>query len=311
MEKSVKIFAPATVSNVGPGFDIMGFALEEPGDLLVLKINPHRTLRIFNNSGINIPSDIEKNIAAVALSSLLKKLNTSQGFDLFFERKITPGSGIGSSAASCAAAVYGANVLLGNPFTSMELIPFALDGEKMSSGSLHADNIAPAMLGGFVFIRSYNPLDIISIPAPKDLRCVVIHPCIEIKTCESRSILPDKVSLPTAIIQCGNIAGLITGIFNSDYFLIYRSLNDEFAEPFRAKLIPGYIKLKELLKKDISCGCNISGSGPSVFALTHNQESVDRIMETMKSVYTELELKFKIYCSRISEKGTRVIESDE
>jgi len=307
VEKSVKIFAPATVSNVGPGFDIMGFALEEPGDIMILKPNTTKSLRIFNNSGADIPADVEKNIACVALISLLKKLNTSQGFDLHFEKKIKPGSGIGSSAASCAAAVFGANVLMGNPFTPMELIPFALEGEKMASGSLHADNIAPAMLGGFVFLRSYDPLDIIPLAAPKDLRCVIIHPCIEIKTAESRNILPTHVSLRSAVNQCGNVAGLISGIINSDYYLIYRSLQDEFAEPYRAGLIPGYARLKELLKEDISCGCNISGSGPSVFALTHNRETADNIIAKMKSVYSELGIKYNIYCSGINEKGAGII----
>jgi len=298
---------PATVSNVGPGFDIMGFAMEDPGDVLILKTNTSGTIRIFNNSGTKIPTDPGKNIASIALKALLNKLNTSQGFDMYFENKIKPGSGIGSSAASCVAAVYGANALLGNPFTPLELIPFALEGEKMASGSLHADNVAPAMLGGFVFIRSYKPLDIIPLPAPGDLRCVVVHPCIEIKTSESRSILPVNISLKSAVSQCGNVAGLISGIISSDYYLIYRSLKDEFAEPYRAGLIPGYLKLKELLQEDISCGCNISGSGPSVFVLTHNQTTLDNVVMKMKSVYSELGIEHNIYCSGISESGAKII----
>ena len=308
LERSVKIFAPATVSNVGPGFDIMGFALQEPGDVLILKTNNSGSIRIYNNSGMDIPDDPCKNIASVALKSLLKKLNTSQGFDMYFESKIKPGSGIGSSGASCTAAVFGANLLLGNPFTPMELIPYALEGEKMSSGSLHADNIAPALLGGFVVIRSYDPLDIIPLPVPGDLKCVVVHPFIEIKTADSRSILPVKVDLKSAVSQCGNVAGLISGIISSDYYLIYRSLKDEFAEPYRAKLIPGYLKLKDLLRENISCGCNISGSGPSVFVLTHTPEIIDEIITKMKSVYTELEIKYTIYSTGISEMGARIYE---
>ena len=307
MDKSVQIFAPATVSNVGPGFDIMGFSLEEPGDVLILKLNSLKRIRIYNNSGSYLPTEVEKNVASVALISMLRTLKTEQGFDLFFERKINPGSGVGSSAASCTAAVYGANVLLGSPFSSYELINFALEGEKLASGSLHADNIAPAMLGGIVFIRSYNPLDIIRLPIPKDIRCAVIHPRIEIKTSESRNLLPDKITLKSAVTQCGNIAGLITGIIISDYELIYRSLTDEFAEPFRAKRIPGYERIKELLGDDPECGCNISGSGPSVFALTHTREKMDDVIEIMKSVYSDLKIDFNIYQSGISETGTRII----
>lgn len=308
MEKSVKIFAPATVSNVGPGFDLMGFSVNSPGDIMVLKKNNLKTIRIFNNSGFNIPLDPEKNVASVALSSMLKSLKTEQGFDLFFEKKINPGSGIGSSAASCTAAVFGANILLDNPFDKMELIPFALEGEKMASGCIHADNIAPALLGGFVLIRSYNPLDIISLKVPEQLRCIIIHPFIEIKTSESRKILPEKVSLKTAVNQCGNIAGLITGLLCSDYPLIYRSIDDRFAEPVRAKFIPGYLTLKNLLNGDISCGCNISGSGPSIFILYNEKKFEKKISSVINSIFSTQGYNYSVYYSGISEMGTGIAE---
>lgn len=308
MEKSVKIFAPATVSNIGPGFDTMGFSLDSPGDVMIIKVNNSRSIRIFNNSSSEIPLDPEKNVASVALLSMLKNLKTKQGFDLFFEEKINPGSGIGSSAASCVAAVFGANILLDNPCSKMELIPFALDGEKLASESIHADNIAPALLGGFVVIRSYNPFDIIPINVPEHLKCIVIHPFISIKTSESRKILPKNVSLQTAVSQCGNIAGLITGLLRSDYSLIYRSIEDKFAEPYRAKLIPGYLTLKNLLNKDISCGCNISGSGPSVFILYDKEEVKNEISKIINLIYSTLGLKYKVYYSGISKMGVGIAE---
>ena len=308
MEKTVKIFAPATVSNVGPGFDIAGFALEKPGDILVLKLNNNKTLRIINSSGTNIPENPEKNVAGVAVKALLDKLKSSQGFDLIFERKISPGSGIGSSAASCTAAVYGANILLETPYNPKELITFALKGEMLASGSLHADNIAPAMLGGFVFIKSYKPMEIIQIKPPEKLLCALVHPSIQINTCESRKILPEKIPMKSAIKQCGNLAGLIAGITLDDYNLIYRSLHDQFAEPFRKRFIPGYDQLKSELTEKLTGGCNISGSGPSVFFLSHIREDIIKAVEIMKNIYNNLNIEHEIYISEICAKGTRILE---
>lgn len=307
MEKTVRIFAPASVSNVGPGFDLMGFALENPGDVLTLKLNNTKNLRIINNSGVSLPEDPSINVATVALQSLLKRLGTTQGFDLIFEKKINPGSGVGSSAASCNAAVYGANILLGSPFATKELIPFALEGEILASGSLHADNIAPSMVGGFVFIRSYDPLDIISLSPPEKLKCLVVHPSIEIKTSDSRKILPELIPLKTGIKQCGNLAGLITGIIKADYELLYRSLHDEFAEPYRSSLIPGYLELKQSLNSHLNGGCNISGSGPSVFFLSHIEEDIVKASGIMKNTYNKLNIKHDIYISSISREGTRAL----
>jgi homoserine kinase len=307
VENAVKIFAPATVSNVGPGFDLMGFALEEPGDVLMVKLNKSKKIRIINNSGVNLPADPNLNVGSVALQSMLDDLKTTQGFDLLFERKINPGSGIGSSAASCTAAVFGANILLGDPYAAKDLIPFALKGEMLASGSLHADNIAPAMLGGFVFVRSYEPLDIIPLIAPRQLKCLIIHPSIEIKTAECRRILPEFISMKTGVKQCGNLAGLITGLIQSDYDLIYRSIHDEFAEPHRKTLIPGYIELKDILNTQLTGRCNISGSGPSIFFLSHIEQDLHKAAAFMKSVYEKINIKYELYESGICTQGTRAI----
>lgn len=306
--ETVRVFSPASVSNVGPGFDMMGFALEKPGDSLIVKFNNIKSLRIVNNSGVTLPEDPLKNVATVALQSLLNNLNTSQGFDLIFEKKINPGSGVGSSAASCNASVFGANILLNSPFTPKELIPFALEGEIIASGSLHADNIAPGMLGGFVFIKSYLPLEIISLCPPDKLKCVVVHPAIQIKTSESRKILPEMIRMKSAIKQCGNLAGLITGIIKADYDLIYRSLHDEFAEPYRSPLIPGYSELKKILCEKVIGGCNISGSGPSIFFLAHSEEEIQKAAVIMKNLYTRLNIEHEIYVSGLCKAGTRIAE---
>ncbi len=190
MNDEVKVYGPATVSNVGPGFDLMGFALEAPGDEMIIRRNTSGKLVLVDESGCKLPMDPEKNVAAVAARALLTELGSSDGFDLVFTKKINPGSGVGSSAASCVAAVVGINHLLGSPFETAALIPYAMEGEKIASGAVHADNIAPALLGGFILIRGYDPLDIKHIPYPGDLWCAVVHPQLEIKTMESRKLIP-------------------------------------------------------------------------------------------------------------------------
>lgn len=308
MDHSVKVFAPATISNVGPGFDLMGFAIEEPGDIIIIRVNASNTLRIINNTLCQIPEDPEKNVATVAAAALLKAAGLRQGFDFYFETKINPGSGIGSSAASSAAAVVGVNALLNSPFTNDELIPFAMEGERLASGSTHADNIAPALLGGFILIRSYNPLDIISLKYPENLFCTVVHPDIEIKTSESRKLIPKEFPIKTVLQQCGNIAGLIAGLTTSDYQLIGRSLNDSIAEPIRAGLIPGYYELKSKLHENGALGGNISGSGPAIFALSDSQSNAKKVAGYMQRTFNKLGIKYNVYISKVSKKGTRVID---
>lgn len=306
--KEIRVFAPATVSNVGPGFDLMGFAIEEPGDILRIRKNDRGSLRIINESGISLPDDPEKNVSAVAVKSLLEKLQEKSGIDIIFEQKINPGSGIGSSAASCTAAVVGVNELLGAGLSRKELILHALDGEFIASGSLHADNVAPAMLGGIVLIRSYIPLDLVKIDPPADLWCTIVHPEIEIKTSESRMLIPQEIKLVDAISQAGNLASLVAGLTTSDYDLIGRSLDDRIAEPVRRDKIPGYNNLKERLSGEGIMGMNISGSGPSLFALSSSRSSAENAKNTMLEEYAYLDIGCNSYISLISRKGTRVIE---
>jgi homoserine kinase len=308
MEHSVKVFAPASISNVGPGFDLMGFAIDEPGDVLIIRANASNSLKIINNTQYQIPEDPEVNVATVAVSSLLKAAGSGQGFDFCFETKIKPGSGIGSSAASCTAAVVGVNELLNNPFTKEELLPFAMEGETLASGSEHADNIAPALLGGFILIRSYDPIDIISLKYPENLFCTVVHPDIEIKTIESRKLIPKEFPVKTVLQQCGNIAGLVAGLTTSDYKLIGRSLDDSIAEPIRAGLIPGYLELKSKLHENGALGGNISGSGPAIFAFSDSQSSAEKVSAFMRKTFDKLGINNNVYISKVSKKGTRIID---
>jgi homoserine kinase len=303
----IKVYAPATVSNVGPGFDLLGFALEAPGDELIVRRNGTTKLVLYNESDFELPTDPEQNVAAVAAASFLRALHSYEGFDLVFTRKINPGSGVGSSAASCVAAVVGINEILGSPFDTEELISYALEGEQLASGSLHADNIAPALLGGITLIRSYDPLDIKHIPYPDDLWCAVIHPQLEIKTAESRKLIPDTIPLKTALQQCGNLAGLVAGLTTGDYPLIGRSVNDLFAEPHRTHQLPDYADLKASALDAGSVGTGLSGSGPSVFSLCRGEAMATEVGGAMQEHFTKRKIESRIYLSRISPDGCKLI----
>jgi len=303
----IKVFGPATVSNVGPGFDLLGFALEAPGDELIIRRNGTDKLVLYNQSDCKLPVDPELNVAAVAAASMLRALHSYEGFDLVFTKKIDPGSGVGSSAASSVAAVVGLNELLGSPYETADLIPYAMEGEKVASGSTHADNIAPALLGGVTLIRSYEPLDIKHIPYPDELWCTVVHPYLEIRTAESRKLIPQTVPLSTALKQCGNLAALVAGLITADYPLIGRSVSDVFAEPYRTHQLPGFAELKDAAIQAGSVGTGLSGSGPSVFSLCRGEEMASAVGRVMKAHFTDRGIESRIYSSRISQAGCKII----
>ncbi len=309
-KESIKVFAPASVSNVGPGFDILGFALYEPGDEIILKKTSNGKLEISNITGDSgkLPYDIEKNTASVAIKSLLDKYEISLGVSIEVNKKMGLGSGLGSSAASAVGAVFAANELLELNLSVEELLPHALAGEFVASKAIHADNVAPSLYGGFVLIRGYDPIDIIKIEAPKDLFCTIIYPDIEIKTSEARAILPSEVSLKNVISQTGNVSALIYGLATEDYSLISRSLNDVIIEPVRSKLITGYYEIKKAAMEAGALGCNISGSGPSMFALSNSEVVANNIATETKNVVTKLGLDSVTYVSKVNEVGPKILD---
>ena len=306
MKTHVTVFCPATVSNVGPGFDLLGFALESPGDELMVRKNDSGTLVLVDESGSHLPLDPAKNVAAIAVNALLEETGHGEGFDLVFKQKIKPGSGIGSSAASCVAAVVGVNELLGSPFSTPELLPYAMEGEVAASGSYHADNIAPALLGGLTLIRGYDPLDIKHIPYPPDLFCVIVHPDMEFRTSEGRKVIPREVSLDSALIQAGNLAGLVAGLATSDYGLISRSIRDVFAEPYRTSKLPEFSKLKDACLDAGALGTGLSGSGPSVFSLCRGEEIAGDIAQRKRDHFNAHGIDCKTYVSPVSQAGCRI-----
>ncbi len=306
---SIKIFCPATIANISCGFDILGLALNEVGDEMTIKKIEKPGTHISSIIGQDLPLEATKNVAGVAGLALLKHLDYDQGFDISIDKRIKAGSGIGSSAASSAGAVWGINELLGRPLTVSELVPFAMAGEELASGVPHADNVAPALLGGFTLVRSYDPLDVISIHTPKELYATIIHPQIEVKTADSRRILKTKISLGDGVKQWGNVGGLIAGLYTEDYDLIGRSLVDHIVEPIRSMLIPGFESIKKASIEVGALGCGISGSGPSVFAFSKGLETAKAVKKAMEVVYDPLNLPYETHVSGVNLDGVGAVGS--
>jgi homoserine kinase len=307
MGKKVRAKATATISNLNCGFDILGLAIREPFDFVELEMTGSGVVEIAGIKGCDsLSHDPEKNVVGAALNAMISKSGTKAGFRAFIEKGITPGSGIGSSAASSAAAVVAANELLGRIFSLMELVTFAMEGERLASGAAHADNVAPAILGGITLIRSYEPLDIVSYHVPPELFCVVIHPDMEIKTSMAREILDKQITLTNAVKQWGNVAGLTAGLFSEDYDLIGRSLIDHVAEPKRSALIPGFRELKKAAVQNGALGAGISGSGPSVFALCRGEKSAEAVLKSMSAFMNSQSIKFNGYLSHVNMEGATI-----
>ncbi|MDT0649767.1 homoserine kinase [Autumnicola edwardsiae] len=303
----IRIFAPATVANLSCGFDVLGCCLNTVGDEMLIRKNDLGEVRITKLTGQDLPLETDQNVAGVAVKSLLGELGSKQGFDIEIYKKIKAGSGIGSSAASSAGAVFAVNELLKKPFSKKELIPFAMEGERLASGNAHADNVAPALLGGFSLVKSYDPLEVLSLPSPSELRMVVLHPLIEIKTKDSRSIIKQSVSLKKAISQWGNLGAFISALYTEDYELLGRSLKDEVVEPIRSILIPYFDDLKMVVMQKGALGFGISGSGPSVFALCKGNENAQNVEAAINEFYKSKAIAFELHLSEINTEGIKIL----
>ncbi|MDO1511693.1 homoserine kinase [Maribacter confluentis] len=304
-ENEVKVFCPATVANISCGFDVLGVALDAVGDEMTVRKVTEKGIKITKLSGQDLPKETLNNVAGVAGNAFLLAADYEGGFEIEINKKIKPGSGIGSSAASSAGAVWAMNHLLDYPFNNTDLVKFAMEGERLASDVAHADNVAPALFGGFTLVRSYSPLDIITIPAPSELFITIIHPQIEIKTSDSRKILKTTISMETGIKQWGNVGGLIAGLFKEDYALIGRSLEDHIVEPIRSILIPGFDEVKKTALSAGALGSGISGSGPSIFAFSKGKETAIKVGNAMKLVYDKIGIAYEIHVSKINTDGVR------
>ena len=307
---SIRVFAPATVANVACGFDIFGFAVDSPGDVVELtrRDTPGVVITDIIGDEGRLPREAARNTAGISIQRYLQHIDrTDIGIDLLLTKQMPLGSGLGSSAASAVAGVFAINELLDRPLQTIDLLPFAMEGERIACGSAHADNVGPSLLGGFVVVRSYNPLDVIKLDTPAGMHATLVHPDIEVNTKDARFILKNEVSLKNTIIQMGNVAGLVAGLMKPDYDLISRSMVDVIIEPVRAILIPQFGEVKQAALDNGALGCSISGSGPSMFALCRDAETAQRVGQAMQEAFLAVGITSEVYVSEINRQGPRVI----
>lgn len=311
MSKTIKVFAPASIGNVSCGFDVLGLAVDNPGDVVEASFNNSNRVVVNNILGDRglLPREADKNTAGVAVLAFLKHIHSSQGIDLVLHKNLPLGSGLGSSAASAVAAVVAVNKLMNEPLQRKDLLPFVMEAERIACGAAHADNAAPSLLGGLILIRQNDPLDVINIPTPKDLVCVLVHPHIEIKTRDARQVLKPSISLKDGITQWANTAALVAGMMKSDYELIGRSLVDVVAEPMRAPLIPNFYQIKSAALEAGALGCGISGSGPTLFALCQGIATARKVSVVMEKEFAAIHLASDVFLSSVNTLGAKIIRS--
>jgi homoserine kinase len=306
--ESVAAFAPATVSNVACGFDVLGFAVEGPGDevLACRRGESGVVISALEGDGGRLPRDAGRNTAGVATRALLELVGrTGEGIDLRIHKRMPLASGLGSSAASAVAAVHAVDRLLGLGLPRVELLRCALEGERMACGSAHADNAAPCLYGGFVLVRALEPLDVVELPVPPGLSCALVRPHVEVETRMARGVLGDTVPLKAMVRQCGDLGALVAGLFRGDLALIGRALEDHVAEPLRAALVPGFRQVQAAARGAGALGCSLSGSGPSIFALCTSPVDAERVADAMAAALRELAIPADRLTSPVGAPGVR------
>lgn len=307
---TIHVFAPATVANMICGFDILGFALDEPGDIVEMTRSTRPGVRVVAITGDQgkLPLDSDQNTVSASVKHWLKAIGQEKvGLEITLHKRMPIGSGLGSSAASTVAGLYAANQLLGRPMSSRELLPYAVLGEELACGNGHADNVAPALMGGITLIRSYDPLDVIALPVPRGLYAAVVFPHVEVPTRTARLMIREYIPLKDAVTQWGNIAGLIAGLYTEDYALIGRSMQDVIIEPARSILIPGFDGMKRVALENKALSFGISGSGPSVFAFSEHKPQAERIATALRQFLKAEGIASDGYVSAINIGGPRVI----
>lgn len=307
-EEKIQVFAPASIANVSCGFDVFGFAIEELGDFVDARFNNEGKIIIESIEGAEgLPLEPKLNVTTIAAQALLDEVSEKRGITFNIRKTVIPGSGLGSSASGAVAGAFAANELAGKPFSKQELVRFAGVGEQVASNQLHHDNVAPSMLGGFSVVRSNEPLDVLSIDYPEDIRVVVAHPQIEVKTKQAKRMLGRTMSISNAVIQFGNVAGLVLGMTSKNYDLIGRSMVDMLAEPVRSRLIPLYDEAKQTSLEAGAIGTNIAGSGPAIFSFCKGDKSAKAVLEAFKKVYAKSNLSVNYFTSKINPEGAKRI----
>jgi homoserine kinase len=307
--RKTKVFAPATIANLGSGFDVLGIAINQPGDVVYAERQrePGIVFAVRTKQS-GVPGGAAANVAAHVAALMLEEFHPPFGVKMTLEKRMPIGSGLGSSAASSVASAVAVNALLPKPLEKRDLLRFALEGERMASGSAHADNAAPCLLGGACLIRRYDPLDVIAIPIKGSIVWVVAHPHTVIRTQDARNMLPKAITLQTAIRQWGNISGLTVGLAAGDAVLVGTCVEDAVAEPVRANLIPGFADVKESALRAGAFGCSISGSGPSLFAVTSSIRAANAVGLAMQRTFARAAgIKCDTYVSRINRWGATIL----
>ena len=306
--QSITVKAPATVANLGSGFDLMGLAIHQTADEVTVKERSDNQVilqEIIGDGGL-LPKETAENTCTVAIVSLLRHLDSNKGFDVILKKHIAFNSGLGSSASSAVAGVFAVNALLGNPLSKKELIPFAVDGEYVASKGFHGDNVAPCMLGGITYIQSLNPLCIEQLAYPENTFIVVLYQYVKVSTAEARAILPKQYDKAVVTQQTARTAALLTGLNTSNNKLIQFGLGDEIATPYRKQLIPHFDALEDEAMKNGAVGFNISGSGPSVFAWCNGEEKANQVKQAWQTFMQAKAQPFEIYCSPINNEGVSI-----
>lgn len=299
-------FAPASTANLAVGFDILGHALSELGDRITARRVAAPGVRVAAPGGDSIPSDPARNTAAVGVAAMLDEFQPGFGVELEIEKGIPLGSGVGGSAASAVAGVVAANALFPEPLPAEALLPFALLGEAVASGGIHADNVAPALLGGLVLVRSAEESDVVRLPVPPSLRCVIALPELRIDTRDARAVLPPAHPLAVVIQQGANLGAFVAALHSSDIALIGRAMRDVLIEPHRAALIPGFAQVQGAALREGALGCSISGAGPAMFAWCDGEERAAAVQSAMMAAFEHVGLAAKSWISRIDAPGARI-----
>ena len=305
----IKVFAPATIGNIGPGFDVLGLAVSGWGDIIEARKIDSGVLISEIESEHELPTNPDKNTAGIAAREVLRVLGERGGVEMKIRKGLPSGSGLGSSAASAAAAAFAVNYLYGERLTKEDLILPTTKAEEYVSGGFFADNTAPCLLGGATLTRSKLPLDVTKIGHIDELRIVLVTPDVVVLTREAREILPKTIPMEGFVNNMANSCLISAAFAKNDYDLFARSLNDIVVEPVRATLIPGYDEAKENALKAGADGVAISGSGPTMFAITsllHNRSYL--IEDAMVRSFKKNGVECKSIITEVDMEGTRLID---
>jgi homoserine kinase len=320
MSTRIRVFAPASISNLGPGFDVLGLALDRPGDLIDAEASATPGVEIAGITGEGgvLSRDPSRNVAGIAAAGALEAVRRSKagasmpaGVRLWLHKRMPLASGLGSSGASSVAGAFAVNELFDRPLPPAEVLRAALDGERSVSGSPHADNVAPSLLGGLVLIRSCRPLDIVELPVPPGLWVAVVHPHCEVSTSTARALVAERTfSLAQAVRNLGNLGAFVAAVHSGDLALLARSVHDELVEPARAHLIPGFHQVKSAALEAGAFGCSIAGSGPSVFAFADEEARARALADVMRAAFRSAgKLDSDIFVGRAGAPGARRVEA--